>query len=103
MLASFVTVQVKPEYREAFIEAVREHASLSVREDPGCLRFDVVQSQQDPDQFNYFEVYRNEEASRAHGQAAHTLAFRERTLSWRVQPAVARRVTIIAPPDADWR
>ena len=41
MHATIVTVNIKAEFIDAFKEAVRQHAILSVNEDPGWLRFDV--------------------------------------------------------------
>ena len=48
MEALLVTIQIKPEHREEFMESMLDDARGSVENEPGCLRFDVVQSQEDP-------------------------------------------------------
>ena len=42
MLSVFVTIQVKPGFRDRFVEAVLDDARGSVRDEPGCFRFDVL-------------------------------------------------------------
>ena len=43
MKALVVTIQIKPEFRDAFMEAMLDDARGSVQNEPGCLRFDVVE------------------------------------------------------------
>jgi len=43
-----VTVKIKAGYRDAFMEAMLSDARDSVFDEPGCLRFDVLQDAQDP-------------------------------------------------------
>ena len=43
---------------------------------PGCLRFDVLQDQADDNHFYFYEVYRDEAAFQAHGQAPHFARWR---------------------------
>jgi autoinducer 2-degrading protein len=65
-----VHLRVKPEHRARFIEASLDNARNTIRE-PGNLRFDVLQQADDPDRFVYYEVYRDEEAAKAHKASAH--------------------------------
>ena len=51
MFILLVTMHAKPEKREAFIAAITEDATASVRDEPGCLRFDVMQDNNDPNQY----------------------------------------------------
>lgn len=71
MHAIFVTVKVKPDQRERFLEAIEEDATSSVRDEPGCLDFQVLQDRDDPDTYYFYEVYRDEEAFKAHGRTPH--------------------------------
>ena len=71
MYAIFVTVKVKPEMRERFLEAIEDDSICSVRDEPGCLRFEVLQDRESPDQYYFYEVYRDEAALEAHRQAPH--------------------------------
>ena len=66
-----VTLKIKSEHREAFIEAMLEDARGSVRNEPGCLRFDVLQDDQEPNTLHLYEVYRDQSALEAHRQAPH--------------------------------
>jgi quinol monooxygenase YgiN len=60
MLIVHVFVHVKPDAVDAFAAASRENARNSVRE-PGVIRFDVVQQEDDPTRFVLMEIYRTAE------------------------------------------
>ena len=57
MLIVHVFVHVKPDAVDAFIAATLENARNSVQE-PGVVRFDVVQQDDDPTRFLLIEIYR---------------------------------------------
>ena len=46
--------------------------------EPGCLRFDVAQSKEDPTEFLLWECYVDEDAAAFHKTTPHYLAFKER-------------------------
>ena len=102
MEALLVTIQIKPEHREEFMESMLDDARGSVENEPGCLRFDVVQSQEDPNRLLLYEVYRDEAAIEAHRQAPHYLKWRETVKDWFaaevVRPARCNRVFPPTPP-----
>jgi autoinducer 2-degrading protein len=77
MYVLIVSARVKPEQRGRFLEAIEENAVISVRDEPGCLRFDVVRDGDDPDHYLCYEVYRDEEAFRAHRASDHFARWRE--------------------------
>jgi quinol monooxygenase YgiN len=62
MYAIFVTIKIKPGFTEKFTEATLGDAQGSVRDEPGCLRFDMHQSTTDPNTFHLYEVYENPDA-----------------------------------------
>ncbi|MBO0709401.1 MAG: antibiotic biosynthesis monooxygenase, partial [Candidatus Dormibacteraeota bacterium] len=62
MHAIFVTVKVKPDLRDRFLEVIEDDATASVRDEPGCVDFQVLQDRSDPDTYYFYEVYRDEEA-----------------------------------------
>ncbi len=99
MLAVVVSLQVRPEGREAVLEAIRAQAAASLEREPGCVRFDVTVDTHDPDHLVLFEVYADEEAMAAHRTTPHFA--RWRTVS---DAHVARRdstvATIVAGSDA---
>jgi quinol monooxygenase YgiN len=65
-----VHIHVKPEYIEAFKEATLENARNSIQE-PGVVRFDVLQQADDPTRFVLVEVYRTPEDPARHKETAH--------------------------------
>ena len=76
MLALWVKVRVKPEERERFLKAIEVDAIGSERDEPGCLRFNVLHDQQDQNVYYFFEVYRDEAALEAHRTAPHYAVWR---------------------------
>ena len=76
MLAIWVKVRVKPEGRERFLKAIEVDALGSERDEPGCLRFNVLHDQQDPNLYYFYEVYRDEAALEAHRAAPHYAVWR---------------------------
>ncbi len=76
MLAMWVKVRVKPEGRERFLKAIEVDALGSERDEPGCLRFNVLQDEQDPNVYYFYEVYRDEAALEAHRAAPHYAVWR---------------------------
>ncbi len=70
MRSLFVTVDVLPEYRDAFIAATARNHAGSVAE-PGCRRFDVLCDQSTPNRFYLYEIYVDAEAIAAHRETSH--------------------------------
>jgi (4S)-4-hydroxy-5-phosphonooxypentane-2,3-dione isomerase len=76
MLAMWVKVRVKPEGRDRFLKAIEVDALGSEGDEPGCLRFNVLQDAQDPNVYYFYEAYRDEAALEAHGAAPHYAVWR---------------------------
>jgi quinol monooxygenase YgiN len=76
MLALWVKVRIKPEQQERFLMAIEADALGSERDEAGCLRFNVLQDQQDQNIYYFFEVYRDEAALEAHRAAPHYAVWR---------------------------
>src|SRR2546423_13316600 len=51
MLALIVSLNVKPDLRDRFLAAAEDDSICSVRDEPGCLRFDVLQDKSDQNHF----------------------------------------------------
>ena len=77
MISLVVHLDVVPERREEFLEAITANAASTFGDEPGCLRFDVCRSQSDPDHFVLYEIYRDEAALAAHREAPHFARWRE--------------------------
>ncbi len=80
-----VHCHVKPEHREAFLQATLENARNTIQE-PGNLRFDVVQRTEDPNRIMLYEVYRDEAGMAAHKQTAHYAKWAETVAPWMAEP-----------------
>ncbi len=97
-----VTIQIKPEHRQAFIESMLDDARGSVLDEPGCLRFDVLQDSQDPNKIYLYEAYRDEAAFQAHLQAPHFIRWRDTVKDWYAAPTQVFTCSNIFPSDAGW-
>jgi autoinducer 2-degrading protein len=80
-----VTIFVKPEFTARFIEATFDNAANS-RLEPGNLRFDVHQAEDDPNRVLLHEVYREKEDFVRHQQTAHYARWRDTVADWFAQP-----------------
>jgi len=103
MFSLFVTIQIKPEHRDAFIEATMGNAIGSNNDEPGCLRFEVLQDSQDPNKVYLYEVYKDREAWEvAHRQAPHHLKWRSTVQDWFATEPVRIESTPLYPPEGGW-
>jgi (4S)-4-hydroxy-5-phosphonooxypentane-2,3-dione isomerase len=94
MLAMWVKVRIKAEERDRFLKAIEADALGSERDEPGCLRFNVLQDQQDRNVYYFFEVYRNEAALEAHRTAPHYAVWRAAADTLDGQPQATRCDTV---------
>ena len=97
-----VHVHVKPEFREAFIDATLENGRGAIQE-PGNLRFDVLQQADDPNRFVLYEVYRDAEAANAHKQTPHYARWRDTVGEWMAEPRQGVQYVAMFPPsESQW-
>jgi (4S)-4-hydroxy-5-phosphonooxypentane-2,3-dione isomerase len=96
MFVTLVHVHVKPEHVADFIDSIRANHEASVRE-PDNLRFDVLQSAEDPTRFVLVEAYRDEDGARAHKETPHYLAWRDLAADWMAEPRVGARYNGLFP------
>jgi len=90
-----VSANVKPEQRGRFLEAIEDNAVSAVRDEPGCLRFDLVRDQEDPDHYLFYEVYRDEPAFQAHRDTPHFARWREAAEVCLSQPLEATHAAMV--------
>ena len=76
MRAIWVKIRIKPADRERFLEAIEVDALGSERDEPGCLRFNVLQDVQDENLSYCYEVFTDEAAMEAHRATTHFAAWR---------------------------
>ena len=85
MHVTLVYVEVTPDHVQDFIEATRPNHESSVKE-PGNLRFDVLQSADDPTRFILYEAHATAEDAAGHKQTEHYLRWREAVGPWMATP-----------------
>jgi autoinducer 2-degrading protein len=104
MFAIWVSVNVKPERKEEFLKAIEEDARGSREDEPGCMRFDVLQDASDPNHYYFYEVYRDEAALEAHRAAPHYQVWSAAVQSGVLEgPTQATRTNSVFPSDAQWK
>jgi len=85
MYTTIVYVSVKADKIEAFREASRKNHENSIRE-PGNIRFDILQSVDDPTRFVLYEAYQTREDAAAHKQTAHYRVWRDTVADRMAEP-----------------
>lgn len=103
MYAVCVHVCVKEENREEFIAATLENAQATIQE-PGNLRFDVIQQIDDPNRFVLYEVYRDEAGMGAHKDTPHYAKWRDTVAAWMAEPRQGVKHAALFPEsEAGWK
>jgi (4S)-4-hydroxy-5-phosphonooxypentane-2,3-dione isomerase len=101
MLIVHVFVHVKPDVVEAFKAATLDNARNSVQE-PGIVRFDVIQQQDDPTRFVLVEIYRTAEAPAQHKETVHYARWRDTVAGLMAEPRTSIKYATIFPEDRQW-
>lgn len=102
MIALWVKVRVKPEGRERFLKAIEVDALGSEGDEPGCMRFNVLHDQQDPNVYYFYEVYRDEAAIEAHRAAPHYAVWRAAADTLDGAPQATRCDTVFPAAPEYW-
>ena len=76
MVVLIVPIQLKPEFKDKFIEGITGHARTTLSKEPGCLRFDVVQDGSDTNRIWLYEVYKDETARQEHANSPHMIKWK---------------------------
>jgi len=98
-----VHVHVKEDNVNDFIEASRVNGENTVQE-PGNLRFDVIQQLDDPTRFVLYEVWRDEAGMNAHKETAHYAVWRDAVAPWMAEPRQGVKHAAMFPTDpALWK
>jgi autoinducer 2-degrading protein len=96
MIVTCVYIHVKPESTADFIEASEANHMGSVQE-PGNIRFDLIQQADDPSRFMFYEAYESEEAVLTHKNTLHYLKWRETVQEMMAEPRKWVRYNILQP------
>jgi (4S)-4-hydroxy-5-phosphonooxypentane-2,3-dione isomerase len=96
MLIVHVHANVKAALLDEFLAATLVNAQNSLDE-PGVLRFDVIQDQADPAHIVLVEVYRDEDAASAHKGTPHYATWRDAVADMMAEPRASVRYTAAFP------
>jgi len=101
MLIVHVFVHVKPDKVEAFKAATLENAHNSIIE-PGIVRFDFIQQQDDHTRFVLVEIYRTSEDPGRHKETAHYQKWRDTVGDMMAEPRTSMKYSNIFPDETGW-
>ena len=102
MIALMVTIQIKQGHKEEFMASMFDDARGSNNDEPGCLRFDVLQDTEDENRIHLYEVYTDQAAVDAHRAAPHFTKWRETCADWFDGEIIRRVGNPVYPPDSVW-
>ena len=101
MLIVHVHVHVLPAWVEEFKEATLANARRSL-EEPGVIRFDVLQPLDRPSRFVLVEVYRSSSDAAAHKETEHYQIWRDAVEPMMAEPRSSARYTNVFPRADAW-
>jgi (4S)-4-hydroxy-5-phosphonooxypentane-2,3-dione isomerase len=101
MLILNIFCRVKHEMIEAFKEATVKNAVYSIKE-PGVIKFDLLQQQDDPAKFVISEVYKSAESIAAHKETAHYAEWGQHVQPMLAEPRSKMVYNNIFPEDKNW-
>jgi autoinducer 2-degrading protein len=103
MLAVWVKVRVRPEGRQRFLQAIETDALGSERDEPGCIRFNVLRDEKDENIFYFYEVYKDQAALDAHRTMPHYAVWRAAGDTLDGPTEATRCATVFPSAEGYWR
>ena len=76
MFTVLASLNVKPDKVDEFLHAIDINSAATLRDEPGCLRFDVSSVDGDENRFVLYELYTDAEAFAAHKTTPHFARWR---------------------------
>ncbi|MFT5871580.1 MAG: autoinducer 2-degrading protein [Clostridium sp.] len=98
MIIKSVTMFIKEERIDSFIEATIENRQESVKEE-GIIRFDVLQNKDDQSSFMFYEVYKTEVAVYEHMKTKHFNKWNDIVTPWFAKQRERVIYSAIAPDE----
>jgi len=102
MYVLVVTIDIKSQFKDRFMAEMLDDARGSVRDEPGCLRFDVIQDEKEPNRIYLYEVYADRAAFEVHMTTPHFLKWKHAVQEWLAAPPVVGAGPSVFPADGDW-
>ena len=101
MIIVHVFVHVTPNSVADFITSTLANARNSVAE-PGVVRFDLVQQDDDPTRFLLIEIYRTAADPVSHKQTAHYATWRDIVAPMMAEPRTSVKYHALFPEPGEW-
>ena len=102
MIALVVTINIKPGFKEQFMASMMGDAIGSNNDEPGCLRFDVLQDNEHENRIHLYEVYDDDAAVEAHRAAPHYTKWRAEVADWFDGEIIRNVATPVYPAPEKW-
>ena len=103
MFALFAIHKIKPEHREDYRKAIFDDAIGSIRNEPGCLCFDVMHDEKDPNAFCLFEAYTDRAAFETHMKTPHVLKWQSIVKDFYFEKPTVTFCNTLFPSDDVWK
>ena len=101
MLIVHVHIKVKEGDIKAFETATLKNAQNSLKE-PGVIRFDLIQKEDDPFIFLLQEVYKNSGAAGKHKETDHYAEWRDTVEPMMAEPRYSVKYRDLFPEEKNW-
>ena len=85
-----VSIQLKPDRVNDFRDAILDNAR-NTRLEPGNVRFDVLQGDDDATRFFLYECYHTKDDFAKHQQTEHYLRWKNAVADWMAQPRTSTK------------
>ena len=89
-----------PGTRETYFAAMRTNAEASVRDEPDCHRFDVLEAHEEENTFYLYEIYTSPEALDLHKATPHYIESRKILADCVAEVSVIRADVLARNPDS---
>lgn len=101
MVIVHVFIKIKPDMLESFKAATLKNAQNSIKE-PGILRFDFMQQEDEPLSFLLVEVYKDSNAVAQHKETSHYAEWRQSAEPMIAEPRKSIKYVNIFPEDKEY-
>ena len=98
MKSLIVKLFIKEECIEDF-KKISFYNSENSRNEPGCLRFDVLQAEDDPTLFFLYEIYKGDEDIAHHRTTGHYQKWRDAVADMMAQPREVVKACALCPAE----
>ncbi|MBY4678160.1 putative quinol monooxygenase [Marinobacterium arenosum] len=98
MYCIFIKVELKEGAKAEYLKIISENAAASVRDEPGCHQFDVLEDREAPNLNYLYELYESPAALQTHKETAHYLKDRPRINELIARQTVLRADLVSANP-----